>query len=139
MIRTRSAALAASLVAAALTLGAWRESRAQTDVVVERYASGKIRRISEYQNGKLNGTVRGWYESGAPMLRYHYRNDISEGIQQQWYPSGQLYTSFHHHVGHEEGQQQMWNADGSIRSNYIIRNGRRYGLIGAMGCSGKRK
>src|SRR5439155_11394424 len=48
------------------------------------------------------------------------------------------WTSFHHHEGHELGQQQMWNPDGTIRSNYVIKDGRRYGLVGAMGCSGKR-
>jgi antitoxin component YwqK of YwqJK toxin-antitoxin module len=72
------------------------------------------------------------------MLRYHYRDGSSEGVQQVWYPSGQIFTSFHHHAGHEIGQQQMWNADGSIRSNYVIRDGRRYGLLGSMGCTGKR-
>src|SRR5438105_15958924 len=72
------------------------------------------------------------------MLVYHYHAGLSEATQRQWYPNGQPWTSFHHHEGHELGQQQMWNPDGTIRSNYVIKDGRRYGLVGAMGCSGKR-
>lgn len=137
-MKTRQILVLAGALIAATTLGAAARERSAPEIVVERYASGHVRRISEYRDGKLDGVVRGWYESGAPMLRYHYRNGESEGLQQVWYPSGQIFTSFHHLAGHEIGQQQMWNADGSIRSNYVIRDGRRYGLLGAMGCTGKR-
>jgi antitoxin component YwqK of YwqJK toxin-antitoxin module len=106
-------------------------------VAVERYANGQIKREASYRGARLDGVVRGWYENGARKFELRYRNDVSEGEQREWYPTGQIYTVFTHHGGHETGQQRMWNADGTIRSNYVIKNGKRFGLLGAMGCTGK--
>ena len=36
--------------------------------------------------------------------------------------------------GYEHGQQKIWYPDGRIKSNYIIKNGRRYGLLGIKNC-----
>ena len=105
--------------------------------VVERWPNGRIRRESTYVGEVLDGPSRGWYESGAQQFAYFYRRGISEGEQRQWYPSGRIFTSFNHQAGHEVGQQRMWNPDGTIRSNYVIRDGKRFGLIGALGCTGK--
>jgi antitoxin component YwqK of YwqJK toxin-antitoxin module len=62
-----------------------------------------------------------------------------DGVAREWSREGKLLSEFHFVAGHEAGQQRMWNDDGSIRSNYVVRDGRRYGLIGAMGCSGATK
>ena len=106
-------------------------------VVVERWDNRRIRRETTYSGNVLDGVSRGWYEDGALKFEYSYRNGVSEGEQRQWFPSGQIFTLFNHRAGHEVGQQRMWNADGSIRSNYVIKDGKRFGLIGAMGCTGK--
>ena len=106
-------------------------------VVVDRWPNGTVRRETTYIGDVLDGPSRGWYENGAPQFDYAYRDGVSEGEQRQWYPSGQTYTLFHHRAGHEVGQQQMWNPDGTIRSNYVIKGGKRFGLIGALGCTGK--
>jgi antitoxin component YwqK of YwqJK toxin-antitoxin module len=111
-------------------------ARVRTSTVVDRYENGQVRRDVQSQDGQLDGVVRGWYEDGSPMYVYHYRNGVTDGVQEQWFRSGQRYTLFNHHEGHEVGQQRMWNADGSIRSNYVIRDGKRFGLLGAMGCTG---
>jgi len=105
--------------------------------VVEYWPNGTPRRESTYLGDVLDGPSRGWYESGSPQFAYIYRSGVSEGEQRQWYPSGVNYTWFNHRAGHEIGQQRMWNADGSIRSNYVIKDGKRFGLIGALGCTGK--
>jgi hypothetical protein len=130
------------------------------EVVLERYASGAPMREVHYRDGQLDGVVRGWFENGAleyerryvdgrehgthrgwfadgsPRFVYHFARGASEGMQQQWYPSGQLFARFHYAAGHEQGQQQLWNPDGTIRSNYVIKDGKRYGLVGAVGCTG---
>jgi antitoxin component YwqK of YwqJK toxin-antitoxin module len=106
-------------------------------VVVERWDNGRVRRETSYRGDAMDGPSRGWYPNGAPQFVYNYADGAGEGMQRQWYPSGQIYTWFNHHAGHELGQQRMWNADGTIRSNYVIKDGRRYGLLGALGCTGK--
>ena len=105
--------------------------------VIERWPNGLIRRESTFAGNALDGVSRGWYEDGAPQFVYFYRRGLSEGEQRQWYRTGQIYTAFTHRAGHEAGQQRMWNPDGTIRSNYVIKDGKRFGLIGALGCTGK--
>lgn len=129
--------LAATLSAAALLGAAPPGARGVRTIRVEKWENGFIRREEHRLNGELDGDVRGWYADGSPAYRYHFVSGVSEGLQEQWYPSGQPLTRFHHHAGHEAGQQQMWNADGTIRSNYVIKGGRRFGLLGTMGCSGR--
>lgn len=106
-------------------------------VRLDRYPDGRVHRAAEWRGSKLDGTTRGWYDDGAKMFDYRYRDGVAEGEQRQWYESGQPLTLFHDRAGHELGEQRMWNADGSVRSSYVVRDGRRYGLIGAMGCTGR--
>jgi antitoxin component YwqK of YwqJK toxin-antitoxin module len=148
----------------ALALGAIALSAASDPsmrVVVDRYPNGALERVASYRGNELDGAARGWYENGAPEYErryragreegrhrgwyetgapkflYFYHDGVAEGDQRQWLRTGQALTLFHYRRGHEDGQQQMWNADGTIRSNYVIKDGRRFGLIGSMGCTGK--
>ena len=100
------------------------------------YANGTLAYTREYSVGRANGAHRGWYDSGKRKFVYNLRDGMSEGVEEQWYESGQSYTLFHYEHGQEEGQQQMWNADGTLRANYVIKDGRRYGLPGSTGCRG---
>lgn len=128
---------------------------------IERYADGTRKRETGYRNGKLDGITRawfangqldyartyrvgleegvhrGWYENGSRRFEYHYANGTADGLSLQWYENGRDYTRFHFAKGFEEGQQQMWSPDGTLRANYVIRNGRRYGLPGSVGCRGQ--
>ena len=36
--------------------------------------------------------------------------------------------------GKEVGRQQLWYDDGGVRSNYVMLNNRRYGLLGTKNC-----
>ncbi len=38
--------------------------------------------------------------------------------------------------GHEDSARKVSHDDGTIRSNYVVRNGRRYGTPGPKGCVG---
>ena len=134
----RRATICCSSLTIVLGVGAALGYRAvPADVVITRYPSGRPETERRYRNGVLDGTSRGWYESGAPRFVLHYSRGLSDGEQRRWYPSGRLRLLFHHRAGYEVGQQQLWNPDGSIRSNYVIRGGKRYGLLGATGCTGK--
>jgi antitoxin component YwqK of YwqJK toxin-antitoxin module len=57
-------------------------------------------------------------------------------MAREWYPDGSLFRESQYAEGQEAGRQRMWHADGTLRSNYIVREGQRYGLIGSKGCTG---
>ncbi len=103
-------------------------------VEIKCYVSGKINEKRRFKNGFQNGTAKGWYESGKPMFVYQFKNEAFHGVYKEWYENGKLYRDQHFVNGLEEGVQQVYNSDGRIKVNYVIKNGRRYGLLGTKNC-----
>lgn len=87
-----------------------------------------------YAKGKKEATHQAWWENGKTKFVYKFINDEHEGIQQAWAANGVLIQQFNYLKGHEEGQQKAWFEDGSLKSNYVIKNGRRFGLPGVKNC-----
>lgn len=105
-------------------------------VVRAWHANGLPRFERTYVRGREHGTHLGWYADGSIHFEYSFVDGVHEGVQHEWFPSGRLLREFNYVEGHEDGRQVMWNRDGTIRANYVIRDGRRYGLIGSKGCVG---
>lgn len=98
------------------------------------YDSGKLKELRLFVDGKKSGTHYGWYESGARRFEYSYHNDEFDGAYNEWLPDGKPLLALHFKDGHESGLQQTWFENGTIKSNYLIKNGRRYGLLGTNTC-----
>lgn len=52
----------------------------------------------------------------------------------EWSFDGKLSHLGNFENGQEEGSQKMWYDTGKIRANYVIKNGKRYGLLGTKNC-----
>lgn len=87
-----------------------------------------------YIANKKEGFHQGWWENGKQKYKYHFYNDEFHGQIEEWYVSGQLFKLFHYTNGHEEGSERLWYEDGSVRANYVIKSGKKYGLIGIKLC-----
>lgn len=98
------------------------------------YPNKTLQEIRVYRNGKKVEQYRAFWENGTKKLAYNFENDEYEGLCQEWNREGRLIKSMHYRKGHEEGEQKMFFDDGKIRSNYVIANGRRYGLLGTKNC-----
>ena len=105
-----------------------------TGVVVRRYADGRAAEARAYRDGVEDGVHRGWWESGAPRFAHVYHAGLMEGAAREWYADGRPYRAMHYAAGREEGSQRVWWPDGRVRASYVVRDGRRYGLMGAKGC-----
>ena len=101
------------------------------------YGSGAPRYRRHYVEGREEGEHAGWWEDGRVHFAYHYRHGLIEGEARELFPDGTPYRDYHYVAGQEEGSQKMWYADGTLRSNYVVRDGRRYGLPGTKGCAGR--
>jgi hypothetical protein len=112
------------------------DGRPYDGVVRAFYESGAPREERRYRGGVEAGTHRGWWENGRERFVASYRNGVLDGAVREWTEGGQLYHLAHFADGHERGTQRMWNPDGSLRANYVVEGGRRYGFIGAVGCTG---
>jgi antitoxin component YwqK of YwqJK toxin-antitoxin module len=111
-----------------------------------------------YKNGLLNGVSKRWYENkilmeeryfeegkkdrkhtafwknGKKKFQFTAKNDVYEGEMTEWASDGKLYHVGNYVNGQEEGSQKMWYENGKIRANYVIRNGKRFGLLGTKNC-----
>jgi antitoxin component YwqK of YwqJK toxin-antitoxin module len=98
------------------------------------YPSNKIKEKRFFTNGKKTGEYIVWWENGNKQLQYFFTNDEYEGTCKEWNETGFLNKIMNYKKGHEDGHQQCWYDNGKIKANYIIKDGRRYGLLGTKNC-----
>ncbi len=99
------------------------------------YINGQLAERRFYINGKKEGIQQGWWQDGKQKFIFEASNDMFVGEAREWNAAGMLYRDFHYVNGQEEGSQKMWWDNGSIRANYVIHNGKKYGLLGLKICS----
>jgi hypothetical protein len=98
------------------------------------YPNQQIASVRMYHAGKKIGKHLGFWENGQPQFEFYFEDGEHHGVANEWYQNGQPYRTFHYEHGYEAGSQKMWWENGIIRANYVIKNGRRYGLIGLKIC-----
>lgn len=99
------------------------------------YEDGSLMEERFYKQGKKEGVHRGYWQNNRPRFEYYFVRGEHEGPLSEWYENGQLFKQMHFINGYEEGSQRLWWENGGIRANYVVKNGRRYGLIGLKLCS----
>jgi antitoxin component YwqK of YwqJK toxin-antitoxin module len=114
--------------------------------------------IDEYNNGLLNGTSKKWYpnkqlmeerfyskgrkngkhvsywQNGNKRFEFFAKDDAYEGELKEWSVDGNLIHLANFKNGQEEGVQKLWYENGKIRANYVMLQGKRYGLLGTKNC-----
>jgi antitoxin component YwqK of YwqJK toxin-antitoxin module len=87
-----------------------------------------------YINGKKEGIHRSWWPDGKQKMYFEAYNDEYSGDFKEWYSTGLLGKEFHYVNGREEGSERLWWDNGTVRANYVIRDGKKYGLLGLKTC-----
>ena len=128
--------LATLVLVGSASLSIARRGADSVDMRREWYADGRLRTERSYVDGREDGLHRGWYSDGSPMFERRYQRGLAQGIQREWFADGKPYTEFTYVDGHESGRQRMWTEYGALRANYVVREGRRFGLMGSTGCEG---
>jgi antitoxin component YwqK of YwqJK toxin-antitoxin module len=98
------------------------------------YSNHQLQEERFYINGKKEGIHKGWWPDGKERIFFTAYDDKYEGEFKEWYSSGLPAKFFHYRNGQEEGSQRLWWDNGSVRANYVIRDGKKYGLIGLKTC-----
>ncbi len=99
------------------------------------YKNRQIQEIRYYSKGTKNGKQLAFWENGNKKFEFMAKNDVYEGEMKEWAEKGKLYHLAHYVKGQEEGEQKLWYDNGKIKANYIILNGKRYGLLGTKNCN----
>jgi hypothetical protein len=105
-------------------------------VVRSRYADGGPRSEGAFVQGQAEGLHRAWWPGGRLRSEQRFEQGRPHGLLRTWYASGTLYEEHRYARGQEAGPQRVWFEDQRLRASYDVRNGRRFGNLGAMGCVG---
>jgi antitoxin component YwqK of YwqJK toxin-antitoxin module len=123
------------LLALVLILALGAACRPEETATMKRfYSDGRLAESRQYTHGEKTGVHRGWWDSGMPKFECRFVAGRSEGDCREWYSSGRLATIHRFKDGAETGLQRGWSANGAPQFSYEMRNGRRYGLLGALNC-----
>ena len=87
-----------------------------------------------YYKGEKHGKQLSYWENGTKKFDFTALKDTYEGVLKEWDEKGNLYHLANFKNGQEEGVQKLWYENGKIRANYVIINGKRYGLLGTKNC-----
>lgn len=98
------------------------------------YVNKQLAEKRFYINGKKEAIHEGWWEDGKKKFYFQAYNNEYEGEFKEWYSSGLLGKDFHYVNGEEEGSEKLWWDNGSVRANYVVKHGKKYGLIGLKTC-----
>jgi antitoxin component YwqK of YwqJK toxin-antitoxin module len=98
------------------------------------YADGKKKFKRFYCRGKREYHHIGWYNNGALGFDLFFSDDKYEGVQRSYHSNGKLKQEISYRKGYEEGLQKIWNEQGRLVTNFTIKNGKLYGVVGRFDC-----
>lgn len=98
------------------------------------YEDGQMKELRFFSNGKKTGRYLVWWPNGKPFMQYQLENDEYQGTCKEWNEKGLMVKQMNYQQGHEVGSQKWWYDNGKIKANYIIQDGRRFGLLGTKNC-----
>ena len=106
----------------------------QSGVTKKWFDNHQLMEIRFYCKGQKEGPQLAFWENGLKRFAFTAHEDGNEGSLEEWNREGHLFHLGHYLHGQEEGAQQLWYDNGKIRANYVIRQGKRYGLLGTKNC-----
>ena len=98
------------------------------------FKNKQLMEFREYKMGRKNGRQIAYWDNGKKRFEFTANNDAYDGEMREWSINGNLFHLAHYQNGQEEGSQKMWYENGKIKANYVIFNGKRYGLLGTKNC-----
>ena len=97
------------------------------------YPGGAFSEKRYYHLGEKDGAHMGWWPNGNKRFEYHFANGIYNGDYKEWYESGKPLKHIRYTNGVDEWGKG-WRENGKVYMNFVVREGRRYGLNNSNLC-----
>jgi len=97
------------------------------------YENGKPETERWFTKGEKDSVHRGWWANGKLRFEYHFKKGLYNGPFREWYESGGLLQELVYENGNEVSGKG-WRENGKPYMNFVVKNGRRYGLVNANLC-----
>jgi antitoxin component YwqK of YwqJK toxin-antitoxin module len=98
------------------------------------YPNKKLMEQRMFLNGSKHGKQMAYWENGQTKFEFIAKEDVYEGEMKEWNMDGMLIHVANYKKGQEEGLQKLWYDNEKVRANYVMANGRRFGLLGTKNC-----
>lgn len=98
------------------------------------YPNRQVEEIRYFDKGVKINTLTRWWENGQMQLQCNFKNGEYDGTFKEWNREGRLTKEMNYKNGYEEGSQKVFYDNGKIRSNYVVKNQKRIGLLGTKNC-----
>ena len=97
------------------------------------YESGQPEYERNYNQGEKDGIHTGWWANGNKRFEYHFAKGVYNGDFTEWYEDGKTAKIIQYKDG-KETAGKGWRNNGKPYMNFIVKDGRRYGLVNAQLC-----
>jgi antitoxin component YwqK of YwqJK toxin-antitoxin module len=135
----------------------FRDGKPFTGVRYERYPAGEVHTETRYESGLREGLAKEFALTGAVQVQWNFHAGKKHGIQQGWFIEGPKRFVYRYVHGVPDGDFIEWHMNGTVfrhqvfrhgveqsrkvqyrtaevHSNFVQRDGRKYGLDGGELC-----
>lgn len=99
------------------------------DAVVSYWPDGKVKSELRYNEGKLDGLCKWYYNNGNPSMEATYSNNILNGPSTRWYENGSLEEKAYYKGNQYDGVVEEYNVFGTLVKMSTYQNGVLNGLF----------
>ena len=91
-------------------------------VYKEYYTNGKVKKLYNYLNGKLEGEQKDYFESGVLKSKGFYINSILDSLIYHYYPNSSMMMESFRFEGKLFGSQKEFDSGGKLKSMFFMVN-----------------
>ena len=97
------------------------------------YENGRPEAERWFTKGEKDSVHLGWWPNGNKKFEYHFSMGNYNGPFREWYEDGKMLQELIYANG-TELSAKGWRRNGKLYMNYIVKDGRRYGMANANLC-----
>ena len=97
------------------------------------FANGQKEAMRFYTAGEKDSIHTGWWPNSNKRFEYHFSNGAYDGNFTEWFEGGKLGKEIVYKKG-QELSGKGWRENGKLYMSYVMKDGRRYGLVNAQLC-----
>ena len=105
----------------------------QEGTEISYFPNGQKETMRFYTGGEKDSVHTGWWANGNKRFEYHFSSGIYDGNFTEWYEGGKLGKEIIYKKG-QELSGKGWRENGKLYMSYVMKDGRRYGLVNAQLC-----
>ncbi len=99
----------------------------------EYFEKGQPLNKRYYHLGEKDSIHTAWWDNGNIRFIYHFKNGVYNGSFEEYYYSGKPLKKISYNNGNDSCGKG-WRENGKLFMNYIMKDGRRFGLMNAQPC-----